>query len=161
MPRRCQLIVSNPRRPNGGGRFCRNVATRRRKHGEGPFSEWWLCAACDERVNPSYTPPVQAARAARGAMEWRRRAHRGGAAPGAIVCARDLANRRPLRLETIQQMKSYFEEHEADRMGYGFYKGEDAYPSVERVAWDLWGGDAGRAWAEEICRKRERKGEAK
>ena len=30
----------------------------------------------------------------------------------------------------------------------GFHGGEDGYPSPGRVAWDAWGGDPGRDWAE-------------
>ncbi len=30
----------------------------------------------------------------------------------------------------------------------GFRQGEDGYPSNGRIAWALWGGDAGKSWAE-------------
>jgi hypothetical protein len=45
-------------------------------------------------------------------------------------------------------MVSYFARHEVDKTGAGFQQGEPGYPSAGRIAWALWGGDAGRAWAE-------------
>jgi hypothetical protein len=47
-------------------------------------------------------------------------------------------------------MRSYFARHEVDKQGTGWSPGEDGYPSAGRIAWALWGGDAGRAWANRI-----------
>jgi hypothetical protein len=44
-------------------------------------------------------------------------------------------------------MVSYFARHEVDKQGAGFSPGEDGYPSAGRIAWALWGGDAGASWA--------------
>jgi HK97 family phage prohead protease len=44
-------------------------------------------------------------------------------------------------------MASYFARHEVDKQGEGWSPGEDGFPSNGRIAWALWGGDAGRAWA--------------
>ena len=44
-------------------------------------------------------------------------------------------------------MYSFFSRHEVDKEAEGFSAGEDGYPSPGRVAWDLWGGDAGFSWA--------------
>lgn len=38
----------------------------------------------------------------------------------------------------------------------GFRQGEKGFPSNGRIAWDLWGGDVGRAWAKR--KKREFEG---
>ncbi len=43
-------------------------------------------------------------------------------------------------------MQQYFARHEVDRDAEGFHRGDAGYPSPGRVAWDAWGGDAGREW---------------
>jgi hypothetical protein len=47
-------------------------------------------------------------------------------------------------------MVSYFARHEVDKDAQGFRPGEPGYPSAGRIAWALWGGDAGRSWANAI-----------
>jgi hypothetical protein len=48
---------------------------------------------------------------------------------------------------------SYFARHEVDKQGEGWSQGEDGYPSNGRIAWALWGGDPGRAWAGKVSRQ--------
>ena len=36
---------------------------------------------------------------------------------------------------------------EVDKEAEGFRRGEEGYPTPGRVAWGLWGGDAGFAWS--------------
>ena len=43
-------------------------------------------------------------------------------------------------------MKAYFARHEVDKKATGFRSGEEGYPTPGRVAWDAWGGDAGKSW---------------
>jgi hypothetical protein len=50
-------------------------------------------------------------------------------------------------------MYSYFSRHEVDKDAPGFREGEGGFPSAGRVAWDLWGGDAGYEWATRIIEK--------
>lgn len=45
------------------------------------------------------------------------------------------------------RMHSFFSRHEVDKEAEGFRAGEDGYPSAGRIAWALWGGDAGQTWA--------------
>jgi capsid protein len=94
------------------------------------------------------TQPTQemAAEAERG-LAWRDEFNRGGTEVG-VARARDIANRRNLSPDTIGRMVSYFARHEVDKQGEGFNEGEQGYPSAGRIAWALWGGDAGRAWSE-------------
>jgi len=47
-------------------------------------------------------------------------------------------------------MKSFFARHEVDKQAEGFRQGEKGYPSNGRIAWALWGGDAGQAWANKV-----------
>ena len=44
-------------------------------------------------------------------------------------------------------MFSFFSRHEVDKQAEGFDRGEDGYPSAGRIAWALWGGDAGFSWS--------------
>ena len=91
------------------------------------------------------------AEAERG-LEWRREFGRGGTEVG-IARARDISNGRRLPYETVVRMSSYFARHEVDKEAEGFRPGEDGYPSNGRIAWALWGGDSGQAWASRIIRE--------
>lgn len=83
---------------------------------------------------------------ARRGLAWRKEFNRGGTQIG-VARARDIINQRDLPIVTIRRMKSYFARHEVDKQGQGFSPGEDGYPSAGRIAWALWGGDAGKSWA--------------
>jgi len=64
--------------------------------------------------------------------------------------ASQLASGGSVSLDTVKRMKSYFARHEVDRKATGFSSGEEGYPSAGRVAWDAWGGDAGRTWVNRL-----------
>jgi hypothetical protein len=72
-----------------------------------------------------------------------------------LARARDISNRKNLPLDTVKRMKAYFDRHEVDKKGKGWSPGEDGYPSNGRIAWALWGGDAGWAWAKAIVKRNE------
>jgi hypothetical protein len=98
-------------------------------------------------TEPTYTPPADVATAARAALDLRASLppSRRAMTPTGLARARDLANRRPLSVDTIRRMVNYFTRHEADRDGDGW--GVD---SKGWQAWLGWGGDPGRAWATDI-----------
>jgi HK97 family phage major capsid protein len=79
-------------------------------------------------------------------LAWRQEFGRGGTEVG-IARARDIKNKVDLSPDTIRRMTSFFARHEVDKQAQGFRHGEDSYPSNGRIAWALWGGDAGMAWA--------------
>ena len=79
-------------------------------------------------------------------LKWREEHNRGGTAVG-VARARDISNGKNLSDDTVKRMHSYFSRHEVDKKGQGFQQGEDGFPSAGRIAWALWGGDAGQAWA--------------
>lgn len=79
-------------------------------------------------------------------LDWRREFGRGGTEVG-IARARDISNKADLSMDTVRRMSSYFARHEVDKEAEGFRPGEGGYPSNGRIAWALWGGDAGRSWA--------------
>lgn len=93
--------------------------------------------------------------AAARALEWRREHGRGGTEVG-VARARDISNGKNLSPETVRRMKAYFTRHASDAKAEGFNQGEDGFPSAGRIAWDLWGGDAGAAWAERKVAELER-----
>lgn len=100
-----------------------------------------------EEINTKPTEAM-AANAERG-LEWREEFGRGGTAVG-VARARDLSNRVDLSLDTVRRMRSYFARHSVDKDAEGFSQGEDGFPSAGRIAWELWGGDEGEAWANRI-----------
>jgi len=79
-------------------------------------------------------------------LKWREEHNRGGTAVG-VARARDISNGKNLSDDTVKRMHSFFSRHEVDKKGQGFTPGEDGFPSAGRIAWALWGGDAGQVWA--------------
>ena len=79
-------------------------------------------------------------------LAWRREHGRGGTEVG-IARARDIANGKNLSPSTVKRMYSFFSRHEVDKQAEGFSQGEKGYPSNGRIAWALWGGDAGFSWS--------------
>ena len=97
----------------------------------------------------SYTPTESMRTEAQRGLDWRKEHGRGGTNIG-IARARDIVNGKDLPLDTVKRMKSFFARHEVDKKAQGFSPGEDGYPSNGRIAWALWGGDAGQTWSERI-----------
>ena len=79
-------------------------------------------------------------------LTWREEYNRGGTAVG-VARARDISNGKNLSDDTVKRMHSFFSRHEVDKKGQGFTPDEDGFPSAGRIAWALWGGDAGQVWA--------------
>lgn len=94
-------------------------------------------------------PTREMADEAQQGLDWREEYGRGGTEVG-VARARDISNRRNLSIETVARMKSYFARHEVDKEAEGFYQGQDGFPSAGRIAWQLWGGDAGQSWANRV-----------
>jgi hypothetical protein len=92
------------------------------------------------------TPTDAMAAAARRGLEWRDEYNRGGTAVG-VARARDIANKKTLSPSTVRRMKSFFARHEVDKKASGWNSGEDGFPSAGRIAWELWGGEPGKTWA--------------
>ena len=84
-------------------------------------------------------PTAEMAANAKRGLELRRQHGKGGTAVG-VARARDLARRANLSPDTVRRMHSFFSRHEGNQAG-----GED---DAGYIAWLLWGGDAGKGWAE-------------
>jgi HK97 family phage portal protein len=90
--------------------------------------------------------------AARRALAWKDEGRDGGTRVG-LARANQIVNGEKLSEDTILRMYSFFSRHEVDKEAEGFSAGEDGFPSAGRVAWDLWGGDAGFAWSTRLRNK--------
>lgn len=85
-------------------------------------------------------------------LDWREEHGRGGTRVGAVR-ARQIVAGENLSEDTVKRMYSFFSRHEVDKQGEGFSQGEDGYPSNGRIAWALWGGDAGYSWSKRIVER--------
>ena len=90
--------------------------------------------------------PADVAEVAKRGLEAREKYGRGGTLVGARR-ANQLANRDVVSIETIKRMVAYFTRHAVDLEAPAAKPGHPDYPSPGRIAWDLWGGAPGRAWA--------------
>jgi HK97 family phage prohead protease len=99
-----------------------------------------------------FKPPAGVREEANRGLAWRKEFNRGGTAVG-VARARDLGNGVTISPQTARRMKAYFDRHEVDKKGQGWGPGEDGFPSAGRVAWALWGGDAGWSWAKKLVRQ--------
>lgn len=104
---------------------------------------WRLTAAVD---SDRRTPTQGMAEEAQRALDWRAEGHQGGE-ENTVRRARSIAAREPLSADTIRRMHAFFSRNVRYPDLEGFSPGDDGYPSAARVAWGLWGGDAGRTWA--------------
>lgn len=66
--------------------------------------------------------------------------------------ATNLKNRDRMSPETIKKMVSFFSRHEKNKSIDPKYKGEP-WKDKGYVSWLLWGGDAGKSWAEKVKRQ--------
>ena len=100
----------------------------------------------------SYEPNQTMVNNASRALRWKDDGFDGGTRIG-LRRANQIVNRENLSEETVVRMFSFFSRHEVDKQADGFYSGQEGYPSNGRVAWDLWGGDAGFTWSRNIVQK--------
>ena len=107
------------------------------------------------KANDRFQPTAGMISAAKRGLELRREFGRGGT-PVGIARARDIANGRSFGLDTIRRMHSFFSRHAVD-------KNSDAWKDTSKVsngkiAWLLWGGDAGATWSKAIRDRAEKAG---
>lgn len=99
----------------------------------------------------TYKVPQGVQSAAKRAVKW---ISEGKAGDGFTDVGRrrasQLASGGSVSRDVVARMKSYFARHANDGKAEGFSAGEKNYPSPGRVAWDAWGGDAGKTWVNGI-----------
>jgi hypothetical protein len=99
----------------------------------------------------TYKVPAGAQTAAKRALKWIADGKAGsGFTDVGRARASQLAAGGTVSRNTVGRMKSYFARHEVDRKANGFFAGEKNFPTPGRVAWDAWGGDAGKSWVNGI-----------
>lgn len=104
-----------------------------------------------EAVDGKYQPPEGVQNAAKRALRWisEGKAGKGFTSVGRRR-AQQLASGKAVTRDTVARMRSYFGRHTVDKKAEGFNAGEKGFPSPGRVAWDAWGGDAGKAWVNRL-----------
>lgn len=103
-----------------------------------------------QKASKTYSPNDGMKSAAKRALAWHQDGQRGGTIIG-LTRANQIVNGTDLSESTVKRMYSFFSRHEVDKKATGFSAGEEGYPSPGRVAWDLWGGDAGFSWSRGIA----------
>jgi hypothetical protein len=103
-----------------------------------------------------YTIPKGAQEEAKRGLEWRKEYDRGGT-PVGVNSARTLAKGGQIGIEKVRHIAKYFPRHEIDKKATGYQPGEKGFPSRGRIAWALWGGDAGWKWAQAIVERENKK----
>jgi hypothetical protein len=116
-----------------------------------------------EKADINLKPTSGMKSAAARALAWKKEGKRGGTRVG-LARANQIVNGTELSESTVARMYSFFSRHAVDKKATGFSSGEEGYPSPGRVAWDLWGGDAGYSWStskwNSIKNKRENKSDS-
>ena len=103
-----------------------------------------------------YTIPDAVVAEAKRGLEWRKEEDRGGTSVG-LNTARTLARGGQIGIRKLRHIAKYFPRHEVDKKGTGYKPGQKNYPSNGRIAWALWGGDAGKRWASAIVERENKK----
>jgi hypothetical protein len=91
--------------------------------------------------------PESVSRAAQVGLNQRKEFGRGGTSVG-LASARRLAAGGTASPEFVRKVARYFPRHAVDLQATGADPGDDGYPSNGRIAWNLWGGNPGRTWAQ-------------
>jgi HK97 family phage prohead protease len=100
------------------------------------------------------TPTKGMREEARKGLEWRKKYGRGGTSTG-VSRARDIIN-GDLSISTIKRMYSFFSRHENNKAEHYSAKENDGGPTAWRIAWALWGGNAGFSWSKKKVKEIER-----
>jgi len=115
-----------------------------------------LTSSITAAARRGYTIPRGVQEEAKKALKWRREEKRGGTSVG-LNTARTLARGGQIGIEKVRHIAKYFPRHEVDKKAEGWKPGEDGFPSNGRIAWALWGGEAGKRWASAIVEREDKK----
>lgn len=106
-----------------------------------------------------FKPPAGVAEAAKRGLEYRKKGGKGGldqseaseeGVGSGVSRAQSLKNRQNQSPETIRRMKSFFDRSEKNKK---IEEGKRPWEDAGYVSWLLWGGDAGRAWADKVVKQ--------
>ncbi len=110
----------------------------------------------------SFVPPQPVRSAARRGLDLRKKWGRGGLSNAeasdqgigsGVQRATNLANGDAIGLDTIQRMANFFSRHQKNYRPD--QRESDGGPTAGTIAWYLWGGNAGRDWANRILREQD------
>lgn len=107
----------------------------------------------DNKINLD-VPTAVRAEAKRG-LDWRKEFGRGGIGPGQLTARMLIGNK--MTIARVKKMSAYLARHAVDKKGEGFKPGQKGFPSAGRIAWALWGGDAGVSYSARVIRSAEAK----
>lgn len=105
-----------------------------------------------------FIPPKGVQKAAERGLNNRKKYGRGGLSNkqaaeqgigSGVQRAVNLKNGSKMSPQTMKRMKSFFARHEKNKNS----RAPDGSPGAGKIAWDLWGGDAGKRWADSVVRK--------
>jgi hypothetical protein len=119
----------------------------------------------------NFVPPVSVANQASKGLEYRKKAGgKGGLTPSQAAASNrsgetknlgsgvqravNLKNRTSMSPSTVKRMKAFFDRHEKNKSIDSDNKGTP-WKDKGYVAWLLWGGDAGYAWARKVVKQME------
>ncbi len=98
-----------------------------------------------------FSIPKGAKTEARRGLDWVSEHKRGGTSVGR-GSARYILSNETAGAEKVRHIAKYFPRHEVDKQAQGWRPGEKGYPSNGRIAWALWGGEAGKTWSQKLVR---------
>lgn len=147
-PDEARARLGLPPLPGGAGASVRVPATPQPDPLAGLFG---AAAPSRQRSDIDLTPPKGVREACARGVELYEEGHGGdGLVPATIQWARRLARGEPATRDKLVQMRAWHARHASDKT-----EGWDNPPTPGYVAFMLWGGDAGRSWAEATVPKLE------
>jgi hypothetical protein len=120
-----------------------------------------LRAAKGKYDHIDFKPPESVAKAAERGLEYRKKGGGGGLSTeqaskqgigSGVQRAVNLKNRNNLSPATVRRMHSFFSRHEKNKSIAAEHRGTP-WKDKGYVAWLLWGGDPGAAWARKVVRQ--------
>ena len=94
------------------------------------------------------SPPSAVKAACKRGLELKGDHGGGGLTSAAVAWAKKLAAGQPISPEKARKMHAFFARHKVDKKPHW-----DSPPTPGYVAWQLWGGDAGKTWAAKIVKQ--------
>lgn len=110
--------------------------------------------AASVKSDERFSPPSGVREAMRRGLKWHEEGYSGdGLRPQTVAEARSIANGESQSIDKLTRMRAWFARHQVDRAA----KNREAdKPTAGEVAWELWGGDAGKSWSESVMSRVEK-----
>lgn len=110
--------------------------------------------AASVKSDERFSPPSGVREAMRRGLKWHEEGYSGsGLRPQTVAEARSIANGESQSVDKLTRMRAWFARHQVDRAAKNREKDK---PTPGEVAWELWGGDAGKSWSESVMSRVEK-----